>query len=72
MRGVWQIFAGNLYVTGASGDSPDIAAQELVDQYEVAAGLEVNVHSGKNSHVIKTPERDERTGEDFSWKLTRQ
>lgn len=58
MRGVWQIFAGNLYVTGASGDSPDIAAQELVNQYEVAAGTPIVVHGFREPSTMPAPEVD--------------
>jgi hypothetical protein len=58
MRGVWQIFAGNLYVTGASGDSPDIAAQELVDQYEVSAGTIITVHGLREPSTMPAPEPD--------------
>lgn len=72
MRGVWQIFAGNTYITGASSDSCDGAAQELANQYDVEAGLEIYCHSGKNSHVVKTPERESWTEKSFSCKLTKQ
>lgn len=58
MRGVWQAFAGRLYITGASGDSPDIAAQELVNQYDVAPGSEIAVHGFREPSTIKAPEID--------------
>jgi hypothetical protein len=58
MRGVWQIFAGNLYITGASAESPDIAAQELVDQYEVAAGTPITVHGFREPTTMPAPESD--------------
>jgi hypothetical protein len=56
MRGVWQIFAGNIYVNGASGDSPDIAAQELADQYDVVEGTPIVVHGFRESSTMLTPE----------------
>ena len=58
MRNVRQIFAGNIYVTGASGDSPDIAAQELVGQYEVAAGTPITVHGYREPLTMPAPECD--------------
>jgi hypothetical protein len=58
MRGVWQIFAGNLYVTGASGDSPDEAAQQLVNQYEVTSGTQITVHGFREPSTILAPESD--------------
>jgi hypothetical protein len=58
MRGVWQIFAGRLYVTGASGDSPTIAAEELANQYEVAAGTLITVHGFREPYAIPAPEFD--------------
>lgn len=69
MRGVWQIFAGRTYITGASSDTCEGAAQELANQYEVEVGSEIFVHSGKNSHVVKTPECDPWIEETFTWKL---
>jgi hypothetical protein len=56
MRGVWQIFSGNIYINGASGDSPDIAAQELVDQYAVATGTPIVVHGFREPSTMLTPE----------------
>jgi hypothetical protein len=58
MRGVWQVFAGNLYVTGASGDSPDEAAQHLVNQYEVASGTQITVHGFREASTMLAPESD--------------
>ena len=58
MRGVWQIFAGNLYVTGASGDSPDEAAQQMVNQYEVPLGTGIIVHGFREPSTISSPEPD--------------
>ena len=58
MRGVWQIFAGRTYITGASSDTCDAAAQELANQYEVEASREIFVHCGKNSHIVKVPESE--------------
>ena len=55
MRGVWQIFAGNIYVNGASGDSPDIAAQELADQYDVAEGTLIVIHGFSEPSTMLTP-----------------
>ena len=59
MRGVWQIFAGNIYITGASGDSPDAATQELANQYEVTAGTPITVHGFREPSTTLTPERGE-------------
>lgn len=55
MRGVWQIFAGNTYINGASGDSPDIAAQELADQYDVAEGTLIVIHGFSEPSTMLTP-----------------
>jgi hypothetical protein len=38
MRGVWQVFCGNAYVTGASDEMPASAISQLVAQYEVKDG----------------------------------
>jgi len=73
MRGVWQAFAGSLYITGASGDSPDIAAQELVNQYEVAEGTPIKVNGYKEPSSILAPEPDatfEEQRESFKCKYT--
>ena len=58
MRGVWQCFAGNTYITGASGDSPYIAAQELADQYDVTAGSIAVVHGFREPSTITIPESE--------------
>jgi hypothetical protein len=55
MRGVWQCFAGNTYITGASGDSDEEAAQQLANQYEVAKGAEITVHGYRETATIKAP-----------------
>jgi len=58
MRGVWQVFAGNTYLTGASDDLPSKAAQQLANQYDVPPGSTAFIHSGKNSSVIEIPESE--------------
>jgi len=55
MRGVWQVFAGNTYITGASGDTDDEAAQQLANQYDVEEGAEIVVHGYRNPSTIKAP-----------------
>jgi hypothetical protein len=55
MRGVWQCFAGNVYIVGASGDSDNEAAQELVNQYNVEEGAEIIVHGYNQPTTITAP-----------------
>jgi hypothetical protein len=55
MRGVWQAFAGNTYITGASGDTDDEAAQQLANQYDVAEGSEIVIHGYRETITIKAP-----------------
>jgi len=55
MRGVWQCFAGNTYITGASGETADEAAQQLANQYDVAEGAEIVVHGYREPATIKAP-----------------
>lgn len=62
MRGVWQVFAGNIYILGASGDSPQEAAQELANQYSVAQGTEIKVNGYREPTVIHVPESEESAG----------
>jgi hypothetical protein len=56
MRGVWQCFAGNIYITGASGETADEAAQQLAHQYEVAEGAKIIVHGYREPVTIKAPD----------------
>ncbi len=56
MRGVWQIFAGSLYINGASGDSPQEAAEELARQYDVALGTMIKVNGLGFAYTILTTE----------------
>ena len=44
MRGVFQCFVGRTYVNGASGETPDAAAESLVDLYDVGLKKEATVH----------------------------
>jgi hypothetical protein len=55
MRGVWQVFAGNTYVTGASDDSPDAAIAALLFQYEVPSGSVAHVTGLKSPCTIAIP-----------------
>jgi hypothetical protein len=55
MRGVWQCFAGNLYIAGAAGETDDEAAQQLANQYEVTEGAEIIVHGYREPVTIKAP-----------------
>lgn len=71
-RGVWQIFAGRTYLNGASSDSCSDAAQQLANQYEIGAGIEIYIHSGKNSSVVKTPESESWDAKTFTCKLTKK
>ncbi len=59
MRGMWQAFAGNTYIGGASGDDVDEAAQQLANQYEVEAGTPIVVHGYREPHTVLTPEPTE-------------
>lgn len=52
MRGVWQCFAGRNYVAGASGDSPQQAAEEFVRQYKVPIGTPLHVLGLRDPLVI--------------------
>lgn len=54
MRGVWQCFAGRNYITGASGDNPGQALEELCSQYDVAPGLDVIVHGCSERATLTT------------------
>lgn len=58
MRGVWQIFIGRVYVTGASGESPYEAAQQLANQYEVASDTQITVHGFREPSTILSPKSD--------------
>jgi len=51
-RNVFQCYAGSTYITGASGDDEDEAAQELVKQYEVTAGTTATVYGYKEAYSM--------------------
>lgn len=55
LRGVFQCFAGRDYITGASGDTDDIAAQELANQYEVPQGTIAKVYGYKEPIDLLIP-----------------
>ena len=62
MRGVFQCFAGSAYITGASGDTADEAAQELANQYEVAEGTIATVYGYKEPIKLTIPPAEKRCG----------
>lgn len=55
MRGVWQCFAGRTYISGASGENPDDAAQQLADQYDVPSGSIATIHGFKEPRTLLIP-----------------
>lgn len=55
MRNVFQCFAGNNYILGASGDYAEDAAQELANQYDVPEGSVATVHGYKHPATIIIP-----------------
>jgi len=59
MRNVFQCFAGRNYITGASGDDADDAAQELANQYDVPKGSIATIHGYKEPIQITIPTNEE-------------
>jgi len=55
MRNVFQCFAGNHYISGASGDYPEDAAQQLANQYDVPEGSIATVYGYKQPIQLKIP-----------------
>ena len=55
MRNVYQCFAGNLYLVGASADYSDEAAQELANQYDVPEGTLATIYGCKTPTEITIP-----------------
>lgn len=55
MRGVWQCFAGHTYISGASGETPGDAAQQLADQYDVPSGSVATIHGFKEPRTLLIP-----------------
>jgi len=60
MRNVFQCFAGSTYITGASGDSDDEAAQELANQYDVPEGTIATVYGYKEPIQLLIPAAEEQ------------
>ena len=60
MRNVFQCFAGSTYITGASGDTDDEAAQELANQYEVPEGTMATVYGYKEPIQLLIPAAEEQ------------
>jgi len=60
MRNVYQCFAGSTYITGASGDYDDEAAQELANQYDVPEGTIATVYGHKEPIQLTIPPAEER------------
>ena len=58
MRNVFQCFAGSIYISGASGDTEEEAAQQLANQYEVRAGTVAKVYGYKTPTAIEIPAAD--------------
>ena len=56
MRNVFQCFAGRIYLTGASGDYCEEAAQELANLYDVPEGTIATIYGYKNSEQITIPQ----------------
>ncbi len=55
MRNVFQCFAGNNYILGASGDYAEDAARELAHQYDVPEGTIATVYGYKEPIQLKIP-----------------
>ena len=55
MRNVFQCFAGNNYILGASGDYAEDAAQELANQYDVPEGSVATVYGYKQPIQLMIP-----------------
>jgi len=55
MRNVFQCFAGNNYILGASGDYAEDAAQELANQYDVPEGSVATVYGYKQAIQLVIP-----------------
>ncbi len=55
MRNVFQCFAGNNYILGASGDYAEDAAQELANQYNVPEGSIATVYGYKQPVELTIP-----------------
>ena len=60
MRNVFQCFAGRTYVTGASADDADGAAQELANQYDVPVGSIATVYGYKAPIQLTIPLAEEQ------------
>lgn len=60
MRNVFQCFAGSTYITGASGDTDDEAAQELANQYDVPEGTMATVYGYKKPIQLPIPAAEEQ------------
>lgn len=58
MRNVFQCFAGNNYILGASGDYAKDAAQELANQYDVPEGSVATVYGYKQPIQLMIPSSD--------------
>lgn len=43
-RGCWQVYAGTTYLAGCSGDSTEVAVNQLCGYYEVPQGTKIAVH----------------------------
>lgn len=55
MRGVFQVLNGRSYVSGANGDTPEIAAQQLANQYEVEEGTQATVYGYRYPTFLSIP-----------------
>ena len=44
MRGVYQVFAGRNYLTGASGETAEEAIEQLKRLYDVPADAKIKIH----------------------------
>lgn len=55
MRNVFQVFIGREYISGASGDTEEEAAQQFANQYDVAAGTLASVYGYKTLTTIEIP-----------------
>jgi hypothetical protein len=51
MRNVWQAFAGNRYLDGASGDTVGETLEALRSNYAPPPGLIVTIHARPRSQV---------------------
>lgn len=58
MRNVFQCFAGNNYILGASGDYAEDAAQELANQYDVPEGSVATVYGYKQPIQLMIPSNE--------------